>query len=108
MTARMGTRPGQGLLAGLAAAAILAATTQAGAAIKPQYQRAEELKAILDSDVVAKLGRPIDRIERQGPDLYRIEAGTCAIEARIVDDPKAADVEGPRQVLVQSGDAACR
>ena len=56
------------------------------------YQRLAELRAVLALPDVASLGRvtPIERIEHAGPDLYRVTAGRCRLDVRIVDLPRPA------------------
>ena len=94
----------------LAAAAILAAALPASAALPPQYQRAAELRAILDDTDIVDLfgiGRLIERIEFVEPDLYRVTSGNCHLEVRIVDKPAASGMVGPRQFEVEPGELIC-
>lgn len=71
---------------GLAAAA----AAPASAALPPNYQRAAELRAVLDHPGVAgALTAPIDRIEFLKDDLYRVTAGACRVDVAIVDLPTA-------------------
>ena len=100
---------------GLAAAgaAVLLASAAAQAALPPYWQRLREFQAILDSnDLSDKLrGQPIDRIDRPGDDLYRIKAGSCTLDVRIVDDPAPSSgpaMPGPRRFHIETGDPACR
>ena len=81
----------------------------AAAALPPEYQRLAELEAILQSpDVSSRLMEaPIDAIERVGEDIYSVRAGECALEVRIVDDPSAEPMPGPRAFLLEVGDAVC-
>lgn len=68
----------------------------AAAALPPQYQRLAELRAVLGLAEVAALGT-VDRIEYAGPDLYRVTAGRCRLEVRIVDLPTPRSVVGARR-----------
>ncbi|WP_343716451.1 hypothetical protein [Inquilinus sp.] len=99
--------------AGITALLLLAAAAEAQAALPPYWQRLRELQAILDSNELAEKlqGHPIDRIERPADDLYRIQAGPCTLDIRIVDDPAASTkpaMPGPRSFHIDSGKAACR
>jgi len=94
----------------VAAAAILTTSTSAWAALPPQYQRANELRAILENvEVVDRFGatRLIDGIEFVEPDLYRVTSGPCRMEVRIVDKPLQENIVGPRQFEVVPGDVVC-
>jgi hypothetical protein len=84
-------------------------TGVAEAALPPQYQRQKELEAIIASgDILARLrSSPIDRIEYMDSDLYRVTAGPCSLEVRIVTDRQAAP-PGPRRFHLQIGEASCR
>ena len=89
-----------------AAAAFLA--VPALAALPPQYQRAAELRAVLDATVdLFGIEHPIERIELVEPDLYRVTSGPCHLDARIVDKPQVSGMVGPRQFEVQAGDLDC-
>jgi hypothetical protein len=105
-------RFGKGLLAA-AGTAVLLMPAAAQAALPPYWQRLREIQAILDSnDLDQKLqGRPIDRIERPGDDLYRIQAGPCTLDVRIIDDPPVSTrpaMPGPRRFHIETGTPACR
>jgi len=94
----------------IAAAAILAASSPAWAALPPQYQRANELRAILDNvEIVDRFGmtRLIDGIEFIETDLYRVTSGPCRMDVRIVDKPLQENIVGPRQFEVVPGDVVC-
>jgi hypothetical protein len=81
----------------------------AAAALPPQYQRLAELSEIMNNpDVSSRLmDAPIDAIERIGEDIYSVRAGECTLEVRIVDDPSAEPMPGPREFLLEVGDAVC-
>jgi len=63
----------------------------AQAALPPYWQRVVEIQAILDEgDVARKLDHaPINRIERVGEDLYRVQAGTCTLDIRVVGESRS-------------------
>lgn len=99
--------------AGVTALLLLTAATAARAALPPYWQRLRELQAILDSNELSEKlqGHPIDRIERPGDDLYRVQAGPCTLDIRIVDDPASSTkpaMPGPRNFHIEAGKAACR
>jgi len=101
-------------VAGMAALLHLGAAAEAQAALPPYWQRLREIQAILDSNELAEKLRdtPIDRIERPSEDLYRIQAGPCSLDIRIVDDPAGSSQQppmpGPRRFHMKAGEPACR
>ena len=99
--------------AGTAVLLLLGAAAEARATLPPYWQRLREIQAILDSNDLAQKLRdtPIDRIERAGENLYRIQAGPCTLDIRIVDDPTGGTqpaMPGPRRFHIETGEAACR
>ena len=100
-------------LAALAAAAVAApilAATPAQAALPPWYQRAAELRTVVaHPGLVDAFGTvAIERVEYAGPDLYRVSAGRCHVDARIVDIPLRPGMVGARQFTVRLGRRVCR
>jgi hypothetical protein len=96
-----------------AGTAVLLMPAAAPAALPPYWQRLREIQAILDSnDLSDKLrGNPIDRIDRPRDDLYRIQAGPCTLDVRIVDDPAPSSgpaMPGPRRFHIETGDPTCQ
>ncbi len=93
------------------AAFCLAALTAlpAQAALPPQYQRLAELRAVLDHQGVAAAfgGTPIGRIEYVRTDLYRVSAGRCHVDARIVGLPMPRGMVGARRFEVRVGQRLC-
>ncbi|PHP69025.1 hypothetical protein CSC94_03330 [Zhengella mangrovi] len=91
----------------LALACLVAAP--ALAALSPWYQRQKELERIItDARVMEALkSEPIEAIEYTGEDLYRVYAGSCAVEVTIVDVPGGEDVMGPRRFDLEVGAADC-
>lgn len=80
------------------------------AALPPQYQRAAELKAIIDNDDIPAAfpgGTPIDRVEYVSNDLYRVTAGKCSLEVKIVDQPMPEGLVGPRRFELSVGKVEC-
>ena len=99
--------------AGIAALLLVTAAAGAQAALPPYWQRLREIQAILDSNELAQKLRdtPIDRIERPGEDLYRVQAGPCTLDIRIVDDPAGSTrpaMPGPRRFHIEAGEPTCR
>jgi hypothetical protein len=92
-----------------ALAAALLAATPAAAALPPQYQRLAELRAVMDHHGVqaAFASAPIERIEYLRTDLYRVSAGRCHVDARIVDLPTPRGVVGGRRFEVRPGARVC-
>lgn len=82
------------LLAGVTA---LALTMPATAALPPEYQRAAELKAIINHDDLVRAfpqGEHVTRVEFVRPALYRVTAGACQLYARIVNKQLPAGMVG--------------
>lgn len=82
------------------------------AALPPQYQRLEELKAVLEHGAVVETftsrGYLMDGIEFIESDIYRVTGGNCVLLARIVDLPRSdALMVGPRQFEVQVESVNC-
>jgi len=96
-------------LGALCAAALTA--TPAAAALPPQYQRLAELRAVLNHPGVTGafgVSEPIERIEYVRTDLYRVSAGRCHLDVRIVDLPTPRNVVGGRRFEARPGQRVCR
>ena len=95
------------LLAGAAALALGAAP--AAAALAPNYQRLAELNAVLNnSGAATAFGMtPIDRVEYAGPGLYRVTAGRCHVDVRIVGLPMPRGMVGARRFETRPGQRIC-
>lgn len=79
----------------------------ATAALPEQQQRAEEIRAVMAAAMSPLGSQPIDRILRIGADQWRVEAGQCAVELRVVSVP-GPSIPGPRRFRVEAGGLACR
>jgi hypothetical protein len=93
-----------------AALAILLATalpTVAVAALAPHYQRAREFTAVVEVATPLLDFMPIDAVERIDRDLFRVRAGACTLDVRIVDLPQSATIVGPRRFSVEPGERIC-
>lgn len=92
------------------ASALAASGLPVFAALAPNYQRLVELRAVLSHPSVAaafKVSQPIDKVEYLKPDLYRVTAGACHIDVRIVSIPTEPGIVGPRQFAVEPGKPVC-
>jgi hypothetical protein len=93
-----------------AAAALTLTAFPAPAALAPNYQRLVELQAVLEHPgVIGAFGgmEPIDRIEYAGPDLYRVTAGRCRLDVRIVGLPMPRGMVGARHFEARPGRKMC-
>lgn len=90
--------------------AVALGATPAAAALPPQYQRLAELRAVLNHPGVtgAFASVPIERIEYVRTDLYRVSAGPCHLDVRIVDLPTPRNVVGGRRFEARPGQRVCR
>jgi hypothetical protein len=81
----------------------------APAALAPNYQRLRELSAVLEHPgVVAAFGQtPIDRVEYVRTDLYRVSAGRCRLDVRIVGLPTPRGMVGARRFEARPGRRVC-
>lgn len=77
------------------------------AALAPNYQRANELTAVITAVAEAVATHPIDKIIHQGRDLYAVVAGKCTVIAHIVDLPAKPGLVGPRQFKVELEKPRC-
>jgi len=89
------------VLAGLAA--------RAAGMIPPVNQRLGDLTSILSLPrLAAAFEAPIERIEIIGPDLYRLTAGRCHIDIRMVRVPGGpGEGLGPPRTAPQAGPRIC-
>lgn len=93
----------------LAAIALLA-STPAFAALAPKHQRLRELQAVTTRAGEA-LRDPIDAVEFVETDLYRVKAGPCTLEVRIVEARpavRAVPMAGRRRFRAAPGQPQCR
>lgn len=94
-------------LISLSAAALAAVAAEA--ALAPNYQRQAELRAVIAHPGVTRAfgADPIDRVEYLRPDLYRVSAGRCRLDAAIVGLPMPRGVVGARRFDVRPGALVC-
>jgi hypothetical protein len=103
--------PAMRLPLSLAAAGLALLTAAPGnAALAPNYQRLAELRAILDlPEVASAFGiDPVDRIDHVAADLYRLSAGRCTLDVRIVDLPMPRGMVGARRFEARAARRVCR
>ncbi len=76
----------------------------------PNYQRLAELRAVLNlPEVGTAFGiEPIARIDYVRTDLYRVSAGRCHLDVRIVDLPTPRNVVGGRRFVARAGQRVCQ
>ncbi len=84
-------------------------STASMAALAPQYQRANEMNAVITA-VTETLSpyQPITKIIYQKDDHYLVVAGNCTITAKIVALPAKPGLVGPKQFNVQLGKQRCK
>lgn len=89
--------------------AAAAAAVPAAAALAPNYQRQAELRAVVAHPGITRAfgSDPIDRVEYLRPDLYRVSAGRCRLDAAIVGLPMPRGVAGARRFDVRPGPLVC-
>jgi hypothetical protein len=94
---------GTGAMALLACAAVPAA-----AMVPPHFQRLNDLRAVTSLPALATaLGVPIDRIEAVAPGLYRVTAGRCHVDVRMVVIPGTDTGLSPPRTEPRAGRRIC-
>lgn len=89
---------------------LVVSVTTSWAALAPNYQRLAEFQAILaNPKVIAAfpVSQPIEKVEYVQNDIYRITAGACHIDVKIVSLPNKTGMVGPRQFAVEAGKPIC-
>lgn len=78
------------------------------AALPPYWQRAAEIKAIFESNEVARAlkDKPVDRVERISEDSYQLQSGACKLEVRIIGEKQ--NMPGPRKFTMRVGKPECK
>ena len=79
----------------------------AAAMVPPHIQQRNQLRQLLDLPELARFF-PVDRIELVRPDLWRVTAGRCHIDLRLV--PRARTGRGllPPRIALEPGRRICR
>lgn len=92
----------------IVAAFVLAGMSSAAfAALAPNYQRANELTAVISAASAALELRPITKVIYQKIDQYLVIADKCSIPAMIVSLPSKPGFVGSRQFDVKLGKLRC-
>jgi hypothetical protein len=88
----------------------LLAAAPVRAALAPNYQRLAELRAVLELPAVASAFgiEPVDRIDYVATDLYRLSAGRCSLDVRIIGLPMPRGMVGARRFEARAGRRVCR
>lgn len=96
------------IFAALSGLAVLVAGP-ALAALAPKYERLRQIQEVVGAPgLAAAVGEdPVERIEAVGPGVYRVVAGRCAVEARIVVGDMPAGMTGPSPLSVRFGKRVC-
>ena len=102
-SARRGGPVRVGLVAAFAMRAGLAE-----AALPPQYERAREFAAVIDEATRQFGSQPIDAVERLTENEYRVRAGPCVVDIRIVVPTEPGSAPGPRAISVVAAEPRCR
>jgi hypothetical protein len=82
----------------------------AAAMVSPVFQRLAELQAVIGLPGLATaLGIPVDRIELIAPSLYRVTAGRCHVDVRLVEAQGPYPGRGltPPRLEAQAGPRLC-
>lgn len=93
------------LVPGTGAALLVAG--QALAMVPPRIQQRNQLKAIIDLPALADFF-PIERIERIAPDLWRVNAGRCHVDVRMVPRQRTGRGLLPPRIEPVAGRRVCR
>ncbi len=91
----------------LGACAVLFVAGQAAAMVPPRIQQRNQLRTIIDLPALADFF-PVDRIERLAPDLWRVSAGRCHIDVRMVPRPRTGRGLLPPRIEPVAGRRVCR
>jgi hypothetical protein len=90
-----------------AVAALLAIIlpSPAWSALAPSWQRLREFQSVLEEATRALDGRPVDAVERLDAARFRVRAGPCRLEVRIVYHPRQDP--GPQRFAAIPGRPDC-
>ena len=81
--------------------------TNANAALAPNYQRANEMTAVIEAVAEQVPSHPITKIIYQSNDRYQVIAGPCSIRATIVTTKTKPMMVGTRQFKVKLSAPRC-
>ena len=90
---------------GIGLGTMLMAALPAAAAVPVHMDRRNQLRQVIDMRALDGFG-PIDRVELVGPAVWRVRAGRCFIDVRLV--PVGRDTGlSPRRVEPRAGRRMC-
>ena len=86
---------------------LILAALPAAAMVPAHIQQRNQLRSLIDLPELARFF-PVDRIELVRPDLWRVTAGRCHIDVRLV--PRARTGRGllPPRIALEPGRRICR
>ncbi len=93
----------------IASLASLAITSPSMAMMSPDFQRAAEIKAVVDaaSEVMAGGGETIQAVIFLGEDAYEVLYEHCQLLVDILDTQSDAPMPGARQFQAVAGEPKC-
>ena len=78
----------------------------AAAMVPPHIQQRNQLRSLIDLPALASFF-PVDRIELVRPDLWRVTAGRCHIDVRLVPRQRTGRGLLPPRIELQPGRRVC-
>ena len=91
---------------GLGMSVALLAALPAAAMVPPRIQQRNQLRTIIDLPTLADFF-PISRMELIRPDTWRVTAGRCHIDVRLVPRPRTGRGLLPMRIEPQAGRRVC-
>jgi hypothetical protein len=91
---------------GLGMGGALLAALPAAAMVPPHIQQRNQLRTVIDLPALANFF-PINRIELIAPDTWRVTAGRCHIDVRMVPRPRTGRGLLPPRIELQPGRRIC-
>ena len=82
------------------------AALPAAAMVPPRIQQRNQLRTIIDLPALANFF-PVSRIELIRPDTWRVTAGRCHIDVRLVPRPRTGRGLLPARIEPQAGRRVC-
>lgn len=87
---------------------LLLLSSQAEAALAPNFQRARELTAVIEAVALAMPDKPVNRVRYIESDKYEVRAGKCSVIATLQTKPLHPGWVGPRQFDVKLAKPKCK
>ena len=85
----------------------LLAALPAAAMVPPHIQQRNQLRTLIDLPALASFF-PVDRLELVRPDLWRVTAGRCHIDVRMVPYQRTGRGLLPPRIALEPGRRVCR